>query len=115
MRRKVESIHDALVLLGEQTVKRWTTLIVLAGIQGKPHELIVTALVRARMCELLAGHFDARERDAFFTTGLFSVVDALMEHRWRRSSSGCPSQTTSRARSCGASGSRERCCAGDRL
>ena len=79
MRRKVESIHDALVLLGEQTVKRWTTLIVLAGIQGKPHELIVTALVRARMCELLAGHFDARERDAFFTTGLFSVVDALMD------------------------------------
>ena len=79
MRRKVDSIHDALVMLGEQTVKRWTTLIVLAGIQGKPHELIVTALVRARMCELLAGPFDARERDGFFTTGLFSVVDALMD------------------------------------
>ena len=79
MGRKVDSVQDALVLLGEQTVKRWTTLIVLAGIQGKPHELIVTALVRARMCELLAGRFDARERDAFFTTGLFSVVDALMD------------------------------------
>ena len=51
----------------------------LAGIQGKPRELIVTALVRARMCELLAGPFDAREREAFFTTGLFSVVDALMD------------------------------------
>jgi len=29
MRRKVDSVQDALVLLGEQTVKRWTTLIVL--------------------------------------------------------------------------------------
>jgi c-di-GMP phosphodiesterase len=79
LRHKVDSVHDALVLLGEQTVKRWTTLIVLAGVQGKPHELIVTALVRARMCELIAGPFATRERDAYFTVGLFSVVDALLD------------------------------------
>ena len=60
-------------------MKRWITLVVLAGIDGKPHELLVTALVRAKTCELLAATDDPREREALFTTGLFSVVDAMMD------------------------------------
>ena len=79
LRRKVSSVQEALALLGEQSVKRWITLVVLAGIDGKPHELLVTALVRAKTCELLAATDDPREREALFTTGLFSVVDAMMD------------------------------------
>ena len=78
--RRVESVRDALTLLGERQVKRWATLVGLAGIQDKPHELLVTALVRGRLCELLAPAFgqDA-ERDACFTAGMFSVVDAMLD------------------------------------
>jgi EAL and modified HD-GYP domain-containing signal transduction protein len=77
--RRVESIRDALVLLGTVNVRRWATLMALAQVSDKPQELVVTGLVRARMCELIAetaGHADG---DAFFTTGLFSVVDALTD------------------------------------
>ena len=79
--RRIESIRDALVLLGLQNVKRWATLMALADTtDDKPHELIVTGLVRARMCELVArARGEKRESESYFTTGLFSVVDALMD------------------------------------
>jgi EAL and modified HD-GYP domain-containing signal transduction protein len=78
--RRIESIRDALVLLGLENVKRWATLMALADTNDKPHELIVTGLVRARMAELVAvARGDKREKEAYFTIGLFSVVDALMD------------------------------------
>jgi EAL and modified HD-GYP domain-containing signal transduction protein len=78
--RRIDSIRDALVLLGLQNVKRWATLMALADTNDKPHELIVTGLVRARMCELVAvARGEKRESEGYFTIGLFSVVDALMD------------------------------------
>ena len=52
LRGDVHSIGQALALLGLDSVRRWATLGVLAGIDDKPTELTVTALVRARFCEL---------------------------------------------------------------
>lgn len=75
LRREVGSIGRALTLLGIDNVKRWATLSVFAGIDEKPRELLETALVRGRFCEL-AGEGN---RDQLFTLGLFSVVDALMD------------------------------------
>jgi EAL and modified HD-GYP domain-containing signal transduction protein len=77
--RRVESIRDALVLLGAINVRKWATLMALAEAQDKPRELVVTGLVRARMCELLAGVYAHRDVEGAFTTGLFSVVDALTD------------------------------------
>jgi EAL and modified HD-GYP domain-containing signal transduction protein len=77
--RRVESIRDALVLLGAVNVRRWATLMALAEAQDKPRELVVTGLVRARMCELLAGVYAQADTEGAFTTGLFSVVDALTD------------------------------------
>jgi c-di-GMP phosphodiesterase len=78
--RKVESVRDAAVLLGISNMRRWATLSVLADADdSKPTELMVAGLTRARMCELLAPAYGQADADAFFTTGLFSVVDALMD------------------------------------
>jgi EAL and modified HD-GYP domain-containing signal transduction protein len=77
--RKVGSIRQAIILLGLVNVRRWATLISLVELNDKPHELMVTAMVRARMCEALA-HAKGQERaEAYFTSGLFSVVDALTD------------------------------------
>ena len=70
-------MRQALVLLGIDNVKRWATLLALSGIDDKPEELLVTALVRARMCELLAEAY--RDHDAYFTARMFSVIDALID------------------------------------
>ena len=67
------------MLLGAETANKWVVLVVLAGVEGAPHELLVTALVRARACELLAPGDDRDEVDAHFTVGLFSALDAMMD------------------------------------
>jgi len=84
--RRVASVREALVLLGAQAVRRWATLIVLSDVRDTPHELTVTALARARLCELIARERAATsvevadsEPEAFFTVGLFSVVDAIAQ------------------------------------
>jgi EAL and modified HD-GYP domain-containing signal transduction protein len=77
--RRVESLRDALVLLGVVNVRKWATLMTLAESHDKPQELVVTGLVRARMCELLARAYNEGDADGAFTTGLFSVVDALTD------------------------------------
>jgi c-di-GMP-related signal transduction protein len=77
--RRVESIRDALVLLGLMNVRKWATLMTLADADDKPQELVVTAVVRARMCEMLARSYQHKDAEGFFTTGLFSVVDAMMD------------------------------------
>jgi c-di-GMP phosphodiesterase len=78
--KEIESVHRALVLIGTNTIKKWVNLLLLARIDDKPRELMRTALIRGRMCELLAElHNHPRDRDQYFTCGLFSVLDALMD------------------------------------
>ena len=60
-------------------MRKWVTLLAMADLDDKPHELIVTALVRGKMCELAAESRPAREREEYFTVGMFSVVDALLD------------------------------------
>jgi c-di-GMP phosphodiesterase len=78
--REVRSVRDAAVLLGASNMRRWATLTVLAdSADGKPGELVITGLTRARMCELMTPTYGQPDEDAFFTAGLFSIVDALMD------------------------------------
>jgi c-di-GMP phosphodiesterase len=78
--KEIESVHRALILIGTNTIKKWVNLLLLARIDDKPRELMRTALIRGRMCELLADlHNHPRDRDQYFTCGLFSVLDALMD------------------------------------
>lgn len=79
LRSKVESIQQAVVLIGINTIKNWTTLLVLATGSDKPTELSTTALVRARSCQLLAKASHLSKPDSFFTVGLFSALDAMMD------------------------------------
>ena len=79
LRTRVDGIGRAIALLGLMNVKRWATMTVFAGIEGKPRELLITAMVRGRMCELLGPEVGERGADQLFTLGLFSVVDALVD------------------------------------
>ena len=44
----------------------WAVLLAMSGNDDKPHELMKTALVRARMCELLAPEKERELRDRHF-------------------------------------------------
>ena len=77
--RTVESVREALTLLGTATVRRWATVMALvSSAEDAPEELVELALQRARMCEVLGGNRAVDASDGHFTVGLFSVADALL-------------------------------------
>ena len=79
LRREVESIHHAIVMLGLNTIRSLANLMLMSNIDDKPHDLLVIAIVRARMCEELSLHINKEMKATYFTVGLFSVIDALMD------------------------------------
>lgn len=78
--RDVESLRQAIMLLGFNKLRNWVNLLALSNLSGKPHELSITALLRARMCEMLAARSNQPSRqDAYFTVGLLSTLDAFLD------------------------------------
>jgi EAL and modified HD-GYP domain-containing signal transduction protein len=79
LRQPVRSINHALALLGLERIRPWVALTLLASIDDKPTELTITALARARFCELAAEQRGYQNSSEMFTIGLLSVLDALMD------------------------------------
>lgn len=77
--KKVDSLRQALSLLGSSFIASWLRIIILAGIDDKPHDLVLTAIIRAKMCELLGQALGHQSTEAFFTVGLFSALEALLD------------------------------------
>ena len=78
---KVGGIEQALMIMGQDKLYRWLTLILFTG--GHAQELdqavLENALVRARVAEQLASKaLFAKARDEVFVTGLFSLLDVVM-------------------------------------
>ncbi len=79
-KHRIESVHQALVLLGEREIRKWVALVSLTSMgSDRPLELAVNSVVRGRMCESLAAPLGAPHRGAdLFFTGMLSHVDALV-------------------------------------
>ena len=77
--KRIDSIHHAIVYLGMQQIKQWASLIVLANIADKPSQLMVMALTRGKMCELMGETLGEKNKTGLFTVGMFSLLDALMD------------------------------------
>lgn len=77
--KKIESLRQAVVYLGTQAIKTWVSLLVVAGLGNKPAELVSQAMQRAKMCELLAKTAKRPHTETYFTVGLFSLLEALMD------------------------------------
>lgn len=77
--QKVDSIRRAVIFFGMDMLRHWASLLVMAGVEGKPKVLMENALVRARMCERLATQAGLPDAESFFTVGLFSILDSLLD------------------------------------
>lgn len=79
LRREVRSIQEALLLLGLEQIRKWTSVWVLAGANRGPSELVTMAVLRGRTCELLGQALDRRDGGAgLFLLGLCSLLDAIL-------------------------------------
>jgi c-di-GMP phosphodiesterase len=76
--RRIDSIRQAIVILGLDTLRQLCGLLCLQGLDDRPPSLIVQAMTRGRMCEQLGKLAGARDAGPFFITGLFSLLNALL-------------------------------------
>lgn len=77
--RKIESIQQGVMLLGRRRLASWASLLAMSTINDRPGEILRTAITRAKMCELLAESAKIKPCDSYFTAGLFSALDLLLQ------------------------------------
>ncbi len=76
--RRLSSVRDAIVLLGQRRLRAWLTLMLLDGAEPGSDEMLHIAMTRARMAELMATVLEPSLADAAYTAGLISALDLLL-------------------------------------
>jgi len=79
-RSQIKSIRHALLLLGQNEIRKWIGLISVAALgEGAPPILMTTALIRAAFCESLAPLVGTQKRQSdYFFLGLLSCIDVIL-------------------------------------
>jgi c-di-GMP-related signal transduction protein len=81
-RQKIKSIRQAIVMLGLIEIQKWIYVLAVRDMsdlkQGFSNELITISLTRAKMCEFLVGEKQDATNSPYFLTGMFSLMDALL-------------------------------------
>jgi EAL and modified HD-GYP domain-containing signal transduction protein len=80
---EVQSIRHAVAILGLKPLYRWLTLLLATAGNGPTTSILArTAIVRGRLCELLGSQaLSKSDQENLFITGVFSLLDAMMETR----------------------------------
>ncbi len=78
--RRVESVRHACTFIGQQQLFKWLSLLAATAGGGASPALTQSAMIRARLMELLgARNMDKRDQDHLFITGMFSLLDRVMQ------------------------------------
>jgi EAL and modified HD-GYP domain-containing signal transduction protein len=78
LRREVSTLREALVLAGTRRLRSWASLVLMVSRGEVESERAMTALVRARMCELLAEPLGPLAAQQAFTVGMVASFDLLL-------------------------------------
>ncbi|MEN9577694.1 MAG: hypothetical protein RJA70_703 [Pseudomonadota bacterium] len=79
LRQEVSSVAQAVSFLGLNEFMKWTLLVVLSARFEKPTEILTTARIRARTCEIYAKRRRGVSPATAFMVGLLSVLDAILD------------------------------------
>ncbi|WP_225435330.1 EAL and HDOD domain-containing protein [Bacillus aerolatus] len=79
-RGKVKTIHQAIMLIGLEELKKWLFFIMADSSNAKcSEEIIRTSLIRAKTLEQLSfSYFPDEPSSQFFLLGMFSMIDVLL-------------------------------------
>ena len=79
--QKINSISQAIMLLGKEELRKWLTLIVVSEMTVSKkynEELVNNTIIRGRFCELVAEKVCPAKMSTAFMVGLFSDLDILI-------------------------------------
>jgi len=79
--RKIDSIRNAVAILGQNEVKKWASIAISVGMgEDRPSEITRLSLIRAKFAENLAPAFElAIKSGSLFISGLFSLLDVILQ------------------------------------
>ena len=78
IRQEVSSIHEALMIVGEETFRRIALLAIATELcAGRPSEILSMSLIRARFCELAAQLCSLHSGEQYLL-GMFSLLPAMV-------------------------------------
>lgn len=77
LRRNIDSLRQAITLIGLSGVRTLAMLLVLSGLEARQSEVVATAVRRALFCERLARKLRTVDPSESFTAGLVSGLDAI--------------------------------------
>jgi c-di-GMP phosphodiesterase len=77
--KRVHCIEQAACMVGIDRIRTWASLIIMATGKDQPTEMLVIALVRAKMCERLGQCLSTDIPEKYFTMGLLSVLEVLYD------------------------------------
>ncbi|MCL2247678.1 MAG: HDOD domain-containing protein [Oscillospiraceae bacterium] len=79
--RKIDSIRNAVAILGQNEVRKWATVAISIGMgEDRPSEITRLSLLRAKFAENLAPTFElALKSGSLFISGLFSLLDVILQ------------------------------------
>jgi len=94
-RSEIRTIRQAIIMLGAQEIRKWTTLMSLKSLgQDKPDELLLTATCRALFCEQFATQIGLQNyKTDLFLLGLFSLIDVFLDKPLSEATSSLPLST----------------------
>jgi EAL and modified HD-GYP domain-containing signal transduction protein len=75
---KISSIPHAISYLGFNEIRRWANILTLSSLANKPEIVLQNALIRGKMCELLA-KLIGEQAEQFFLLGILSGLDSLLD------------------------------------
>ena len=79
LQREIESIEQGVMLLGRRNLCSWASMLAMSTLNDRPSEILRTAMTRAKMCELIAEKLGERSVERYFTVGMFSALDLLLQ------------------------------------
>lgn len=80
LQREIQSIREALMLLGMDQIRKWASIWSLAGMNGGSPELVNMTMVRAACCEMVGSALGHPDNGAeLFLLGLCSLLDVILQ------------------------------------
>ena len=79
--RKIDSIRNAVAILGQNEVRKWASIAISVNMgEERPSEITRLSLIRAKFAENLAPAFEmAIKSGSLFISGLFSMLDVILQ------------------------------------
>jgi c-di-GMP-related signal transduction protein len=77
--KKIDSLMDAIILLGLVQIRHWITLLLLTSEDDTSSDLLERTLIRAKMGELVAKSTGYENPHHAYTVGILSTIDIILQ------------------------------------